>query len=57
MKPDNVILEGVTGSTAYGLATENSDVDIKGIYLLPTSKVLSLRFNPEKTTVDHTDPD
>ena len=57
MKPDNIVLEGVTGSTAYGLATENSDVDMKGIYLLPTSKVLSLRFNPEKTTVDHTDPD
>lgn len=57
MKPDNIILEGVTGSTAYGLATENSDVDIKGIYLLPTSEVLSLGFNPQGTTKDHTDPD
>jgi len=57
MKPDNIILEGVTGSTAYGLATENSDVDIKGVYLLPTKDVLSLSFNPAKTTVDHTDPD
>lgn len=57
MKPDNIILEGVTGSTAYGLATENSDVDIKGVYLLPTSKVLSLNFNPAKTTKDNTDPD
>jgi len=57
MKPNNIILEGVTGSTAYGLATENSDVDIKGVYLLPTSEVLSLRHNPEKTTKDHTDPD
>lgn len=57
MKPDNIILEGVTGSTAYGLATENSDVDIKGVYLLPTSQILSLRFNPQKTTKDHVDPD
>lgn len=57
MKPDNIILEGVTGSTAYGLATENSDVDIKGVYLLPTKEVLSLKFNPEKTTKDHVDPD
>jgi len=57
MKPDNIILEGVTGSTAYGLATENSDVDIKGVYLLPTKEVLSLRFNPQKTTKDHVDPD
>jgi predicted nucleotidyltransferase len=57
MKPANIILEGITGSTAYGLNTKNSDVDIKGVYLLPTSKVLSLRFNPQKTTKDHTDPD
>ena len=57
MKPDNIILEGVTGSTAYGLATENSDVDVKGVYLLPTKEVLSMGFNPQKTTKDHTDPD
>lgn len=57
MKPDNIILEGVTGSTAYGLATENSDIDIKGIYTLPTREVLSIGFNIEHTTVDHTDPD
>lgn len=56
-KPDNIILEGVVGSTAYGLATENSDIDVKGVYLLPTSKVLSLRFNPEKTSKVNTDPD
>lgn len=57
MKPDNIILEGITGSTAYGLDTENSDIDIKGIYLLPTKEVLKLNFNPQKTTIDHTDPD
>lgn len=57
MKPDNIILEGVTGSTAYGLATENSDVDIKGVYMLPTEKVLSMGFTNEHNTVDHTDPD
>lgn len=28
-KPTKIILEGVTGSTAYGLAHENSDIDIK----------------------------
>lgn len=57
MKPDNIILEGVTGSTAYGLATENSDIDVKGVYLLPTKTVLSIGFQPEHTTKDHTDPD
>lgn len=57
MKPDNIILEGVTGSKAYGLDTEHSDTDIKGVYLLPTKTVLSIGFNPEKTTRDHVDPD
>lgn len=57
MKPKNIILEGVTGSTAYGLATENSDVDIKGVYLLPTRKVLSIGFDPQHTTLDSTNPD
>lgn len=56
-KPENIILEGVTGSTAYGLATENSDIDIKGVYLLPTKTVLSIGFNPQGTTKDHVDPD
>ncbi len=56
-KPDGIILEGVTGSTAYGLATENSDIDIKGVYLLPTKTVLSIGFDPQKTTKDHVDPD
>jgi predicted nucleotidyltransferase len=57
MKPDNIILEGVTGSTAYGLAVEGSDIDIKGAYLLPTRKILEMGFNPDKTTKDHVDPD
>lgn len=57
MKPENIVLEGVTGSTAYGLATENSDIDIKGVYLLPTKTVLGIKFDPQHTTKDHVDPD
>lgn len=57
MKPDNIILEGVTGSKAYGLDTENSDTDIKGVYVLPTRTVLSVGFDLQHTTVDHVDPD
>lgn len=53
----NVILEGITGSVAYGLNTPTSDIDYKGIYLLPTSKVLEIGFNQDHTTIDHTDPD
>lgn len=56
-KPNNIILEGVTGSTAYGLNHENSDIDIKGVYLLPTETVLGLRFDPAHTTIQNTDPD
>lgn len=57
MKPDNIILEGVTGSTAYGLNTENSDVDIKGVYLLPTKEILRIGFDIQHTTIDNNDPD
>lgn len=35
--PANVLLAGIVGSTAYGLATENSDVDRIGCYAAPTS--------------------
>lgn len=57
MKPRHIILEGITGSKAYGLDTEHSDTDIKGVYLLPTREVLKLNFNVARTTVDHKDPD
>lgn len=55
MKPDNIILEGITGSKAYGLDTPDSDEDIKGIYVANTADVLSL--TPVRETVDHTEPD
>ena len=54
-KPQNIILEGVTGSTAYGLDHEGSDVDIKGIYVAPTQDILGL-YNV-KETIGHVDPD
>lgn len=57
MKPNNIILEGITGSKAYGLDTPESDTDIRGIYLVPTDEVLSMNWNWDKTTKDHTEPD
>lgn len=57
MKPDNIILEGITGSKAYGLDTEKSDTDIKGIYLLPTRDILRIGFDLKHTTKDSVDPD
>jgi hypothetical protein len=38
----NIILEGVTGSTAYGLAHAKSDIDMKGVYVAPMEEVLGL---------------
>lgn len=52
-KPQNIILEGITGSRAYGLETENSDTDIKGIFVAPTSQILGL--NAVRETYDTQD--
>jgi predicted nucleotidyltransferase len=57
MKPKQIVLEGITGSKAYGLDTEHSDTDVKGVYVLPLRNVLSVGFNQQRTTKDHTDPD
>lgn len=35
--PGTVLLSGITGSTAYGLATEDSDIDRLGTYAAPTT--------------------
>lgn len=51
----NIILEGITGSKAYGLNTADSDTDLKGIYVAPTREVLSL-FPPAET-IDRAKPD
>ena len=54
---DEVLLLGVTGSIAYGLATDQSDIDRLGIYAVPTESVLGLGFNQAKASVVLTDPD
>ena len=35
-----LLLEAVSGSRAYGLATPESDTDIKGVFYLPKSMFL-----------------
>lgn len=42
--PPNVLLAGINGSTAYGLATEDSDVDRIGCYAAPTAAFLGLHL-------------
>ncbi len=50
-----IILKGIVGSHAYGLATSISDIDTKGIYVAPTLKILGIK--KPKETIDQNDPD
>jgi hypothetical protein len=49
--PGTLILEGIVGSTAYGLAHAGSDLDRLGIFVAPTAAVLGL---DGRKVVDHT---
>lgn len=49
------LLEGVTGSRAYGLDTPDSDTDLRGIFAWPTRDLLSL--HPPVDTIERKDPD
>jgi predicted nucleotidyltransferase len=53
-----VLLSGIVGSTAYGLAHEGSDIDRLGIYAAPTVQFHGLRppIGRQATTVLH-EPD
>ncbi|MEX6690238.1 nucleotidyltransferase domain-containing protein [Danxiaibacter flavus] len=44
---DLILLECVSGSRAYGLATEKSDTDIKGVYYLPKNKFYGTTYIPQ----------
>lgn len=55
MKDNKIILEGIVGSHAYGIATENSDIDTLGIYVAPTKEILGI--HPVKETIHKTNPD
>lgn len=54
----NILLSGTVGSTAYNLATEESDIDTLGVYIAPIRDVLGLS-GPDavKNTVTTTKPD
>lgn len=48
LKPNNLILfEAISGSRAFGLATENSDTDIRGVYYLPKEDFFGLNYIPQ----------
>lgn len=45
---DHVVYRCVVGSRAYGLATDGSDTDVRGVYLPPASRHWSLAGVPEQ---------
>lgn len=51
----NVLLEGVVGSSAYGLATADSDIDLLGVWAVATEELFGLDTPVE--TVTTTTPD
>lgn len=42
-----ILFEAVSGSRAYGLATPQSDWDIKGVFYLPPEHYFGLRYTPQ----------
>jgi predicted nucleotidyltransferase len=50
-KDEWVIFKSIIGSTAYGVAGPDSDVDVRGVFLPPTSLVLGLN-KPNDTHED-----
>lgn len=48
LKNKNLLLfEAISGSRAFGLATENSDTDIRGVYYLPKEDFFGLKYIPQ----------
>ena len=43
-KSGSIIFECISGSKAYGLATSNSDTDIRGVFILPKEQFYSLDY-------------
>lgn len=50
-----IAMVSLTGSQGYGLAHEESDIDLRGFYIAPTKKVLSMENHDKTLKVD--DPD
>lgn len=53
--PDNVLLAGIVGSTAYGLAAPDSDIDRIGMFAAPTESIVGL--SPPSASVVSSKPD
>jgi uncharacterized protein len=53
--PPGVLLSGIVGSIAYGLAAENSDTDRLGVFAAPTKRLVGLR--PPNPSIVSSKPD
>ncbi|MBT2620323.1 nucleotidyltransferase domain-containing protein [Chryseobacterium sp. ISL-6] len=42
-----ILFEAISGSRAFGLATKNSDTDIRGIYYIPKEDFFGLNYVPQ----------
>ncbi|NUP47261.1 MAG: nucleotidyltransferase [Catenulispora sp.] len=51
----NVLLSGIVGSTAYGLAREGSDIDRLGIFAAPTERLHGLHAPKDSHVTTHPD--
>lgn len=40
--PDWILMESVVGSQSFGLATPTSDIDLKGVFVIPMISVLAM---------------
>lgn len=50
---DLIIYEAISGSRAYGLATPQSDTDIRGVFVLPKSEFYSLSYIAQVSNESH----
>jgi len=42
-----VLFEAVSGSKAYGTATETSDTDTRGVFILPNEVILGMNYTQQ----------
>lgn len=54
-RPDGIVLEGVVGSRAHGLAGEDSDTDRRGVFLAPSVEFFGLDDVQETADNPYTD--
>jgi hypothetical protein len=54
-RPDGIVLEGVVGSRAHGLAGEGSDADRRGVFLAPSAEFFGLDDVQETADNPYTD--